>query len=219
MPGALSVLAWELGPFAERTVVLADPASRVALVVDPGFAAGEVVAAIRREGLVPTAIVLTHAHLDHAAGAGVLKQAFPGASLLLHPDDLPLLEGLGEQARVFGLPEPEPVRPDALLADGQVLAVGEFELEVRHCPGHSPGHVVLLWHDLERPLAVVGDVLFANGVGRTDLWGGSWEDLERSIRTVLYTLPDHTRVVPGHGPETTIGEEKASNPFVTGDGS
>lgn len=217
MPERLSVLSLELGPFVERTVLLVDPATREALVVDPGFEAGEILATVEREALRPVAIVLTHAHLDHAAGTGTLKRAFPAAPVLVHTDDLPLLEGLAEQARVFGLPEPEPVRPDGLLEDGQKLPFGGAEVEVRHCPGHSPGHVVLLWHDADHPLAVVGDVLFSNGVGRTDLWGGSWEDLERSIRTVLYTLPDHTRVIPGHGPETTIGEEKASNPFVAGE--
>lgn len=214
MPERLSVLSLELGPFVERTVLLVDPATREALVVDPGFEAGEILATVEREALRPVAIVLTHAHLDHAAGTGTLKRAFPAAPVLVHTDDLPLLEGLAEQARVFGLPAPEPARHDGLLEDGQRLGVGGLEVEVRHCPGHSPGHVVLLWHDADHPVAVVGDVLFANGVGRTDLWGGSWEDLERSIRTVLYTLPDHTRVIPGHGPETTIGEERASNPFV-----
>ncbi|HPC82605.1 MAG TPA: MBL fold metallo-hydrolase [Thermoanaerobaculaceae bacterium] len=216
MSGTLSVFTWELGPFAERTVVLADPTTRQVLVVDPGFEMSRVIAAIREADLRPVGIVLTHAHLDHAAGAAEVRRAFPEACLWVHPDDLPLLEGLAEQARLFGFPEPEPVRCDGLLEDGQRLAVGGLEVEVRHCPGHSPGHVVLLWHDAERPLAVVGDVLFSNGVGRTDLWGGSWNDLERSIRTVLYTLPDRTRVIPGHGPETTIGEEKASNPFVAG---
>lgn len=217
MPEKLSVLSLELGPFVERTVLLVDPGTREALVVDPGFEAGEILSTLEREALQPVGIVLTHAHLDHAVGAAELRRAFPEARLWLHADDLPLLEGLGEQARVFGLPEPEPVRPDGLLEDGQKLPFGGAEVEVRHCPGHSPGHVVLLWHDADHPLAVVGDVLFSNGVGRTDLWGGSWEDLERSIRTVLYTLPDHTRVIPGHGPETTIGEEKVSNPFVAGE--
>ena len=215
MPAKLSVLSLELGPFDERTVLLVDPVTRETLVVDPGFEAEKILATIEREALHPVAIALTHAHLDHAAGVSPLKRAFPAAPLLVHSDDLPLLDGLAEQARVFGLPEPETAGHDGLLEDGQKLGFGELEIEVRHCPGHSPGHVVLLWHDADHPVAVVGDVLFAHGVGRTDLWGGSWEDLEHSIRSVLYTLPDHTRVIPGHGPETTIGEEKVSNPFVT----
>lgn len=217
MPDRLIILAFELGPFAERTVVLADPASRQALVVDPGFEAAEIVAGIQREQLDPVAIVLTHGHIDHAVGVAELKSAFGAARVLVHAEDLPLLAGLPEQARLFGLAEAHSIRPDGLLEDRQILRLGAIEIEVRHCPGHSPGHVVLLWHDPETPTAVVGDVLFSNGVGRTDLWGGSWEDLEHSIRTVLYTLPDHTRVIPGHGPETTIGEERASNPFVSGE--
>jgi glyoxylase-like metal-dependent hydrolase (beta-lactamase superfamily II) len=213
----LSILTFELGPFAERTVVLADPASRQALVVDPGFEAAEIVAAIQQAQLDPVAIVLTHGHIDHAVGAAELKAAFGVARVLVHAADLPLLDGLPEQARLFGLGEVRSICHDGLLEDRQILRVGTIEIEVRHCPGHSPGHVVLLWHDPETPTAVVGDVLFSNGVGRTDLWGGSWEDLEHSIRTVLYALPDHTRVIPGHGPETTIGEERASNPYVPGE--
>lgn len=214
MSEGLRVLTLELGPFQEHTVLLLDPASRETVVVDPGFEAREIVATIRREGLRPVAIVLTHGHIDHAFGAAECKAAFPQAPLLLHPDDLPLYEGIPEQARMFGLPEPTLAPHDGLLEDGQKLRVGASELEVRHCPGHSPGHIVLLWHDPDAPLAVVGDVLFSGAVGRTDLWGGSFEDLEQSIRTVLYTLPDETRVIAGHGPETTIGEEKLSNPFV-----
>lgn len=214
MPEGLRVVTLELGPFQEHTLLLIDPSSRETIVVDPGFEAREIVTSIHREGLHPVAIVLTHGHIDHAFGVAELKAAFPDAPLLLHPDDLPLYEGIAEQARMFGLPEPSLPHHDGLLEDGQTLRVGGIELEVRHCPGHSPGHVVLLHRDPDAPLAVVGDVLFANGVGRTDLWGGSFEDLEQSIRTVLYTLPDETRVIPGHGPETTIGEERQSNPFV-----
>lgn len=214
MPEGLRVLALELGPFQERTVLLVDPASRETIVVDPGFEAQEIVAMTRREDLRPVAIVLTHGHIDHAFGVAELKAAFPDAPLLLHPEDLPLYEGIPEQARIFGLPEPSLPHHDGLLEDRQTLRIGRIALEVRHTPGHSPGHVVLLHRDPEAPLAVVGDVLFSGAVGRTDLWGGSFEDLEQSIRTVLYTLPDETRVIPGHGPETTIGEEKQSNPFV-----
>ena len=108
------------------------------------------------------------------------------------------------------------VAHDRLLADGDTVTVGGESLQVRHCPGHSPGHVVLLGDDDGAPFAVVGDVLFAGSIGRTDLWGGSYEQLEESIREVLYRLPDETRVVPGHGPDTTIGEERRHNPFVAG---
>lgn len=210
------VVSLELGPFAARCVLLGCESRGDAVVVDPGFEPEAVIEAVRREALRPVALVLTHAHLDHAWGVATLKRAFPAAPVMLHPEELPLYRNLPGQAHVFGFPAPESVPEDELLRDGQTLAVGGERLLVRHCPGHSPGHVVLVREYPTEPLAVVGDVLFAGSVGRTDLWGGSFEQLERSIREVLYRLPDTTRVVPGHGPETTIGTEKASNSFVPG---
>jgi hydroxyacylglutathione hydrolase len=208
------VLGFEVGPFLARCVVLADDAAPDAVVVDPGFDVEIVLAAIREARLEPRAIVLTHAHIDHAYGVAEVKRAYPGAALLLHRDDLPLLANLPMQARMFGFPAPEDVREDGLLADGDHVAAGGLRLLVRHCPGHSPGHIVLVDETSAPHVAVVGDVLFAGSIGRTDLWGGSFEQLERSIREVLYRLPADTRVIAGHGPETTIGEEMASNPFV-----
>ncbi len=210
----MRVLSFEVGPFAARCVVVAEEGGSNAFIVDPGFDAELVIEEVRRAGLSPSAMVLTHAHLDHAYGVAEVKAAFPAARLLLHPADLPLYENLGMQAAAFGFPPPAQVPPDGFLADGEELSLGCQRLVVRHTPGHSPGHVVLL-NLAEPPLAIVGDVLFAGSVGRTDLWGGSFETLTRSIREVLYTLPAHTRVIPGHGPETTIGEEAASNPFVS----
>ena len=212
----MQVIPMELGPFAARCVVLADRASGRAMVVDPGFEAHEVVARVRREALEVTTIVLTHGHIDHACGVAVVREAFPAAPVLIHPADIPLLQSLPEQAALFGLDAMEPIREDGRLSDGQELPLGGLSLLVRHCPGHSPGHVVLIHRDESIPVAVVGDVLFAGSVGRTDLWGGSFPQLENSIREVLYRLPGHTRVVPGHGPDTTIAEEMAGNPFVSG---
>ncbi len=210
----MKVLQFEIGPFLARCVVLADDATHEALIVDPGFDVEVVIEAVRAERLEPRAIVLTHAHLDHAFGIADVKRAFPAARLLLHREDLPLLHNLPMQAKMFGFPVPEEVLEDGLLADGDHVAAGASRLKVRHCPGHSPGHIVLLEEAAKPPFAVVGDVLFAGSIGRTDLWGGSYELLERSIREVLYRLPADTRVISGHGPETTIGEEMASNPFV-----
>ena len=212
----MRVLAFELGPFAARALALADAHAREAVVVDPGFDAEVLLDAVRRESLTVTAVVLTHAHLDHAYGVSAVKALFPRAPLCLHGADAPLYENLPAQAQAFGFPPPATPSVDRLLVDGDRLAVGRDEVLIRHCPGHSPGHVVLLHADAAERLAVVGDVLFAGSIGRTDLWGGSLEALERSIREVLYTLPGDTRVVPGHGPETTIGAERAANPFVRG---
>jgi len=205
---------FEVGPFLARCVVLAADDGPDAIVVDPGFDAEVVLAAIREAGLQPRAIVLTHAHIDHTYGVAEVKRAFPDASVLLHRDDLPLFHNLPMQARMFGFPMPADVPEDGLLADGDHVSVGSDRLLVRHCPGHSPGHIVLIEESSAPGLAIVGDVLFAGSIGRTDLWGGSFEQLERSIREVLYRLPADTRVIAGHGPETTIGEERANNPFV-----
>jgi glyoxylase-like metal-dependent hydrolase (beta-lactamase superfamily II) len=211
----VKVIGLELGPFAARCVVVGCGATGKAVVVDPGFEPEVVIGAVRHAELDPVAIVLTHAHFDHACGVGAVKRAFPAVPVMLHADDLPLYENLAGQGRLFGYPAPEAAAWDALLGDGQAVAFGEESLLVRHCPGHSPGHIVLIAERADPPLAIVGDVLFAGSVGRTDLWGGSFVQLERSIREVLYRLPDATRVIPGHGPETTIGSERAGNPFVS----
>ncbi len=212
----MKVTAVELGPFAARSVVLESDDGAGAILVDPGFEVERLLDELRRRQAAVQAIVLTHAHLDHAYGAAAAKAAFPAAPLLLHRDDLQLLHNLAMQARLFGFPPPVPVTEDGLLADGDTLRLGGETLLVRHTPGHSPGHVVLLALDATPPVAVVGDVLFAGSIGRTDLWGGSLEALTHSIREVLYRLPGTTRVVPGHGPDTTIAEEMATNPFVPG---
>ena len=211
----MNVVGLELGPFSARCVLLSCAATGEALVVDPGFDPEAVIAALRERSLRPTALVLTHAHVDHAWGVAALKAAFPAADVLLHEGDLPLYGNLAGQSRMFGLPVPATVPADGALRDGETLAFGRERALVRHCPGHSPGHVVLIGDGGAAPVAVVGDVLFAGSIGRTDLWGGSLPALLASIREVLYTLPDATRVVPGHGPETTIGAEKRGNPFAT----
>ena len=214
----MRVTALELGPFQARAVILACEQTGAALVVDPGFEPEAILAEVNGQRLEPVAVVITHAHLDHAWGVATVHDAFPAAPVLLHADDLPLYRNLAGQAQMFGFPSPRTVPEDGLLEDGQELAFGRQRVRVRHAPGHSPGHVVLIHEDSAQPIAVVGDVLFAGSVGRTDLWGGSFPQLERSIREVLYRLPGHTRVVPGHGPDTTIAEEIAGNPFVSGYG-
>jgi glyoxylase-like metal-dependent hydrolase (beta-lactamase superfamily II) len=198
-----------LGPFDTNTYVLVCAATRDTAVIDVGFEPEAVVELLRERGLTPRLLLNTHAHYDHVAGMRALQEEL-GGEYWLHPGDRPLLEHLGEQGAMFGLPPaaPPPVVHD--LADGQRIALGQETLEVIHTPGHSPGGVTFrcgddLW---------VGDTLFEGSIGRTDLPGGSFETLERSIRTRLFPLGDGLHVLPGHGPPTTIGRERAHNPFV-----
>lgn len=212
----MKVTSFSLGPFAANCVVLEPASGDEVFLVDPGFDVERVLVWLRERGKKPRAAILTHAHLDHAWGCAAVQEAFPGVPVWLHPGDLPLLENLSAQARLFGFPEPEHVAGEPVLEEGVELSLGGESVLVRHCPGHSPGHVVLLGDDHGSPWAVVGDLIFAGSVGRTDLWGGSWEQLEASIRQVIYGLPGETVLYPGHGPATTVGEERFTNPFVTG---
>ncbi len=204
-----------LGPLDNNTYVLICERTGACAVLDVGFGAEEVVRWVGEQPgpLVVRHLLNTHAHYDHVSGMRAVQQAL-GGDYRLHPGDRPLLERLREQGAMFGFPPARAPDPVHDLADGESLALGDEWLEVIHTPGHSPGGVCFrhgddLW---------VGDTLFAGSIGRTDLPGGSFEDLERSIRTRLYPLGDRLRVHPGHGPDTTIGHERATNPFVRGDG-
>lgn len=179
------------------------------VLVDPGEDAERFLAEAARRGRRITAIWLTHAHLDHIAGVSAVHRA-TGARIHLHPADRPLYDGLPEQGRWFGLEFEPPPPPDVMLHQGQRLLVGETAFEVRHLPGHSPGHVCFVGAEV----VLGGDVLFEGSIGRTDLPGGDLEALLDGIRRELLTLPDATIVYPGHGPSTTIGREREGNPFL-----
>jgi glyoxylase-like metal-dependent hydrolase (beta-lactamase superfamily II) len=203
----------QLGPLENNTYVLVCERTGDCALVDVGFAPEDVVRWLRGQpGPLRVRFLLgTHAHYDHVCGMGAVQDAL-GGEFWLHPADRPLLARLTEQGAAFGFPAARAPDPVHDLADGQRLALGEETLEVIHTPGHSPGGVCFrhesdLW---------VGDTLFAGSVGRTDLPGGSFAQLERSIRTRLYPLGDLVRAHPGHGPPTTLGRERASNPFVGG---
>ena len=208
---ALRQLVLRLGPLDNATYVLVCERALECAVVDAGFDPEAVIRCVRGQPGPPSVRLLlsTHGHYDHVCGMRAVQEAL-GGEYWLHPGDRPLLDGLGEQGAVFGFPParaPERVHD---LADGQRLVLGEETIEVIHTPGHSPGGVCFrggddLW---------VGDTLFAGSVGRTDLPGGSLAELERSIRTRLFPLGDEVRVHPGHGPATTLGRERASNPYV-----
>ena len=198
-----------LGPFATNAYLVTCEATRETAVIDVGFDAEEMAGEIARHDLRVRYLLNTHAHYDHVCGMRDLQQKL-GGEYWLHPDDRPLLEHLAEQGAAFGLPSAAPPEGIHDLADGQRLLLGSQILEVIHTPGHSPGSVSFRWNGA----LWVGDTLFAGSIGRTDLPGGSFETLERSIRTRLFPLGDGLEVHPGHGPATTIGAERLNNPFV-----
>jgi glyoxylase-like metal-dependent hydrolase (beta-lactamase superfamily II) len=191
--------------------ILGDPETGEALVLDPGDEVERVLDVLKRHSLNVKAIVSTHAHIDHVGGLKKLQEA-TGAPVLMHGDDLELYRHLNEQAAWLGVPPPPSARVDQLLREGDTVRWGKYAANVLHTPGHTPGSVSLYMPAQVKLLA--GDTLFAGSIGRTDLWGGSMPDILRSIESKLLVLPDQTLVYPGHGPATTIGEERASNPFL-----
>lgn len=204
-------------PFMKNGFVIASPASRDAVMIDPGDEVDELLHTIQANRLEVAQILLTHAHLDHITGVGRAKAAL-GAPVWLHRDDLFLYDEAVEQGRRFGLRVDPPPPVDAFYDVSVPIRFGSCVIDIRHTPGHCPGGVCLAVGSTEsqdREL-FVGDTLFAGSIGRTDLPGGDFETLLRSIRTVLFSYPDRTVVHSGHGPDTTIGYERRSNPFLTG---
>ena len=198
-----------LGPFATNAFLVTCEETRETAVIDVGFDPETIAEEIRGRELRVRYLLNTHAHYDHVAAMAVL-QDLVGGDYWLHPDDEPLLDALAAQGAAFGLASARPPAVVHPLAEGQVLELGRETLTVIHTPGHSPGSVTFRWQSW----LWVGDVLFAGSIGRTDLPGGSFEVLSASIRERLFPLGDDLRVLPGHGPETTIGVERRTNPFV-----
>ena len=197
--------------FAENAYLVRCSATGETVVIDPGNRADRIVAQLERDGVTPVGILLTHAHLDHIEGVAALKRAC-GAPVWLHPADRPLYDASAQQAAMFGMRVEPPPPPDEAWSHGDRYRFGECELEVRHAPGHSPGHVIL--YSQAAGLVFVGDVVFAGSIGRTDLPGGDYATLMSSIREQVLTLPDGTGLYPGHGPATTVGDERVGNPFL-----
>jgi len=210
--------------FQQHTRILGCEKTKRAICIDPGDDSKSIVEAIDKHGFELQAIAVTHAHLDHIGGVTALKRLRPAADIMLHKADEFIYDALPEQAAWIGIPRDQwaafgmdfeaPPRVDGYWEDGQKYQVGELEFQLIHCPGHTPGHVVL-FEPAERKV-FVGDVLFAGSVGRTDLPGGSTEQLMDSIMNKLLPLGDDVEVYSGHGPVTTIGQERRTNPFLTG---
>lgn len=204
-------------PFQQNCTILWDEPSMQAAVIDPGGDVERILDAVGKLGVRPEAIWLTHGHIDHAGGAAGLRDALQTGEATLPivgpaQQDLFLLEGLEQQGRAYGLAGARNVRPDRWLAEGDELHLAGHVFQVLHCPGHTPGHITLI--NSAARLAVVGDVLFRGSIGRTDFPYGDHAALIRSIRTKLFPLGDDISFLCGHGPGSTFGTERRSNPFV-----
>lgn len=200
-----------VGPLLCNCTILGDETSGEAMVVDPGDNIPEILAFLARKHLQLKQIVVTHGHIDHVGGASRLKRA-TGAPIYLNQNDLPLLQMMDVQAGWIGVKTPEVEAPDASAEDGTHVGIAGHAAEVLHTPGHTQGSICL--HFAPEKLLIAGDTLFAGSIGRTDLPGGDGKQILRSLHNRVLTLADETRVIPGHGPATTIGEERATNPFL-----
>lgn len=210
----LEIVSFTLGPAQTNAYLVADPDTKEAAVIDPAWDGLVILNAAQKRGWRIGHLWYTHAHFDHIGGAAAIADASnPLPLVALHPNDHVLWRAGGGGA-LFGFdidPGPEPTID---FVHGMKMKLGSSEFEIRFTPGHTPGHCIL--YVASAGICFCGDLIFAGGVGRTDFPGGSWEQLEQSIQTQVFTLPDDTRLLSGHGPETTVGEEKRENPFVRG---
>jgi glyoxylase-like metal-dependent hydrolase (beta-lactamase superfamily II) len=208
----LTYLTVPVTPFQQNCSLVWDQDTKQAAVIDPGGDLDLLLAQVDELGLKLEQIWLTHAHIDHAGGTGELAQRLNVPIIGPHPGDQFWIDGLPQQSVMFGFPQAQTFKPTRWLHDGDTVTLGAHTLQVRHCPGHTPGHVVFFSPELKR--AFVGDVLFAGSIGRTDFPQGNFDQLIDSIKTRLWPMGNDTVFIPGHGPESSFGRERKTNPFV-----
>ena len=208
----LEVVVLPVTPFAQNCSIIWCTQTMKGAAVDPGGDVDKIVAIIEENGVTLEKILITHGHLDHAGGTAELAEKYNVPIVGPHRADLFIIEGLVNSADRFGFEGARTFAPDTWLEGGETIQVGNMSFAVRHCPGHTPGHVI--FYNDEAKMAFVGDVLFQGSIGRTDFPQGNHEDLIASIREKLFPLGDDITFIPGHGPTSTLGQERESNPFV-----
>lgn len=207
------IATFPVGPLGCNCSIIACPETKEAAVVDPGGDADKIIDLLSEKGLKVTHLLHTHAHFDHIAGSRAMRER-TGAKICLHKGDSWLYENLNMQGSLFGFNFDKPLPVDCYLEDEEEITIGKLKTKVLHTPGHTPGSLCFSLEEKESVL-FAGDTLFQQSIGRTDLWGGSFEDIIKSIKGRLFTLDDSTSVVAGHGPNTTIFNERRTNPFVS----
>jgi glyoxylase-like metal-dependent hydrolase (beta-lactamase superfamily II) len=208
----LRIQAITVGPFQSNCYVAACEETNEAVIFDAGDEAARILATVRAMGVEVKAVINTHAHIDHVAGLAGVVDAL-GVPVFMHRDDAPVYDALAQAAQMFGLPVPRRVEIHDWLEEGEIVRIGKVKGDVMLMPGHTPGHIIVVFRGETPPRAIVGDVLFQGSIGRTDLPGGDHAVMMETLTRFL-PMPDDTIVYPGHGPETTIGDEKKWNPFL-----